>query len=59
MFVGIDVAKAELAVAIHPTNERWTVANDAREVRTRVERLRTVPPTLIVLELGAPRQVSQ
>lgn len=50
MFVGIDVAKAELVVAIHPTNERWTVANDERGVRTLVERLRTVPPTLIVLE---------
>lgn len=50
MFVGIDVAKAELVVAIHPTNERWTVANNERGVRTLVERLRTVPPTLIVLE---------
>ncbi len=50
MFVGIDVAKAELVVAIHPTNERWTVANDERGVRTLVERLRSVPPTLIVLE---------
>ena len=50
MFVGIDVAKAELVVAIHPTNERWTVANDERGVRTLVERLRAVPPTLIVLE---------
>ncbi len=50
MFVGIDVAKAELVVAIHPTNERWTVANDERGVRTLVERLRATPPTLIVLE---------
>lgn len=50
MFVGIDVAKAELVVAIHPTQERWTVANDERGVRTLVERLRSVPPTLIVLE---------
>jgi transposase len=50
MFVGIDVAKAELVVAIHPTNERWTVANDERGVRTLVGRLQSVPPTLIVLE---------
>lgn len=50
MFVGIDVAKAELVVAIHPTQERWTVANDERGVGTLVERLRTAPPTLIVLE---------
>jgi len=50
MFVGIDVAKAELVVAIHPTMERWTVANDERGVHTLVERLRAVGPTLIVLE---------
>jgi len=53
MFVGIDVAKAELVVSILPTAERFTVANDERGVRTlveRVERLRSVPPTLIVLE---------
>jgi transposase len=50
MFVGIDVAKAELVVAVHPAHEQWTVANDERGVRTLVERLRAVPPTLIVLE---------
>jgi len=50
MFVGIDVAKAELVVAIHPTMERWTVANDERGVHTLVERLRAVAPTLIVRE---------
>lgn len=50
MFVGIDVAKAELVVAVHPSGERWTVANDERGVRTLVERLRDATPTLIVLE---------
>jgi transposase len=50
MFVGIDVAKAELVVAVHPSHERWTVANDERGVRTLVERLVARPPTLVVLE---------
>ena len=50
MFVGIDVAKAELVVSIVPSAERFTVANDERGVRTLVERLRAVAPTLIVLE---------
>jgi transposase len=50
MFVGVDVAKAELVVAVHPSGARWTVTNDERGVRTLVERLREVPPTLIVLE---------
>jgi transposase len=50
MFIGVDVAKAELVVAVHPSEARWTVANDERGVRTLVERLRDVTPTLIVLE---------
>ncbi len=50
MFVGIDVAKADLVVAVHPSGARWTVTNDERGVRTLVERLREATPTLIVLE---------
>ena len=50
MVVGIDVAKAELVVSLLPTVERFTVANDERGLRTLVERLRSVTPTLIVLE---------
>lgn len=50
MFVGIDVAKAELVVSILPSAERFTVDNDERGVRTLVERLRSIAPTLIVLE---------
>ena len=50
MFVGIDVAKAELVVSLLPSVERFTVDNDERGVRTLVERLRAVRPTLIVLE---------
>jgi transposase len=50
MFVGIDVAKAELVVSIVPSMERFTVANDERGVRTLVDRLRGLTPTLIVLE---------
>jgi hypothetical protein len=50
MFVGIDVAKAELVVSILPSAARFTVANDERGVRTLVERLRALAPTLIVLE---------
>jgi transposase len=50
MFVGIDVAKAALVVSILPSAERFTVLNDERGVRTLVERLRAVGPTLIVLE---------
>ena len=50
MFIGIDVAKAELVVAVHPSDARWTVANDERGVRTLVDRAKELAPTLIVLE---------
>jgi transposase len=50
MFVGIDVAKRELVIAVRPSDERWTVVNDERGARTLAERLRRDAPTLIVLE---------
>ena len=49
-FVGIDVAKARLDIAIRPTGERWTVPNDASGVATLVDWVQPLQPTLIVLE---------
>jgi len=48
-FVGIDVAKAQLDIALRPTGARWAVANDDAAIAALVARLRAVPPTLIVL----------
>jgi transposase len=50
VFVGIDVAKRELAVAVRPSGERWTVATDPASVAGLVERLRALSVALIVLE---------
>ena len=49
-FVGIDVAKAQLDMALRPTGERWAVANADPGIAALVARLQAVPPTLIVLE---------
>jgi transposase len=49
-FVGIDVAKAQLDIALRPTGERWALANDDVGIAALVERLQAVQPTLIVLE---------
>ena len=49
-FVGIDVAKAQLDIAVRPSGERWAVPNDADGVVTLGERLQALHPTLIVLE---------
>jgi len=50
MFVGIDVAKAELVVVVRPSGETWTVPNDVTGVRALVQRLEQATPTLVVLE---------
>jgi transposase len=59
-FVGIDVAKAQLDIALRPSGERWTVPNDTNGVTTLVERMQTLQPTLIVLEAtgGLERMVT-
>ena len=48
VYVGIDVSKAELEVAV--ADEGWTVPNDESGVETLVEQLRERPVDLVVLE---------
>jgi transposase len=50
MFVGIDVAKAHLDMALRPTGERWTAPNDEPGMAALIVRLQAVEPTLMVLE---------
>jgi transposase len=50
VFVGIDVAKAQLDIALRPTGDRWAVSNDETGLATLVVRLHAVQPALIVLE---------
>ncbi|HEY0780783.1 MAG TPA: IS110 family transposase [Gemmatirosa sp.] len=50
MFVGIDVAKGELVVAVRPDGVSWAVTNTASGIGTLVERLTSSAPTLVVLE---------
>lgn len=50
VYVGIDVAKAELVVATRPSLEHWTVPNNEAGIRNLVDRLQGVRPALIVLE---------
>lgn len=49
-FVGVDVSKAQLDIALRPEDVRYTVAYGAAEVDALVGRLREASPTLIVLE---------
>lgn len=61
IFVGIDVSKAQLDVAIRPTGEKESVANDKAGIKALVKRLAKIEPTLIVLEAtgGYERQVTR
>ena len=49
-FVGMDVAKAQLDIALRPSGERWAVPNDASGVMPLVDRVKARHPPLIVLE---------
>ena len=55
MFVGIDVAKAELVIAIRPSGERWTATNDEAGIQQLLARLGEDAPALVVR--GAARHV--
>jgi transposase len=49
-FVGIDVSKATLEVAVRPGGERWSVANEEVQVRELTKAIVKLAPTLIVVE---------
>lgn len=50
VFVGIDVSKAQLDLALQPEGPRLSAPNTEPGIATMVGRLRTVKPALIVLE---------
>ena len=52
-YVGIDVAKEQLQVALRPGGETWTVTNDRPGLRELVKRLVARKPALVVLEATA------
>lgn len=58
-FIGIDVSKAQLDVAVYPSGECESVSNEDAGIRELVKRLTALQPALIVLEAtgGWERQV--
>ncbi len=50
-FVGLDVAKATLDVAVRPTGACWQVANDEAGVAALTARMRALQPALLVCEV--------
>ena len=50
VFVGIDVSKATLDVALRPSEQTWQVLYDDAHVASFVDQLTALSPTLIVVE---------
>jgi transposase len=50
IYVGIDVAKAQVEVAVRPSGETWASALEEPALTVLVTRLQVLAPTLIVLE---------
>ena len=50
MFVGIDVAKIELVIALRPVARRWVVPNDEASARTLATELKALQPEAVILE---------
>lgn len=49
-FVGIDVSKDRLDVALLPDDQVWSLGNNQKEIPSLVKQLNKLAPTLIVLE---------
>ena len=49
-FIGIDISKDQLDVAIRPINESIAFANDDEGIDLLIKRLQTLQPDLIVME---------
>ena len=49
-YVGIDVAKAQVDVAVRPTGQTWTITYDDAGIQELVSQLKTLEPALVLLE---------
>ena len=49
-YVGIDVSKAQVDVAVRPTDVRWEAPNDEKGIRQLVSRLKALQPAIVLLE---------
>ena len=56
-YVGMDVAKAQVEVAVRPTDDRWEVPRDEAGIRKLVSRLKTLEPVLVLLEASGGLEV--
>ena len=58
IYVGIDVSKAQVDVAVRPTDDRWEVSRDDAGVRQLVSQLKDLEPTLVLLQASGGLELS-
>ena len=50
IYGGMDVAKAQVDVAVRPTDDRWEVPHDQKGIRKLVSQLKALDPAMVLLE---------
>ena len=50
IFVGIDVAKAQLDVAVRPADDRWEVSHNDAGIGQLVSQLKSLEPVMVLVE---------
>ena len=50
IFVGIDVAKAQLDVAVRPADDRWEISHDDAGIGQLVSQLKSLGPAMVLVE---------
>ena len=57
-YIGIDVAKAQLDIAVHPLGRVWQVTHDPAGIMELVVELQALVPDLVVLEARGGLEMS-
>ena len=50
IFIGIDISKEHLDIAVRPTGQKWRMNNNETDISVLAQRLKTLAPKLIVVE---------
>ena len=50
VYVGIDVSKVHLDVAVRPTGETWKIGNNEADIEQLMVRFGKLEPDLVVME---------
>lgn len=58
VYIGIDVAKSSVDIAVHATEQRWSFPNDDDGISKTVSLLRKLDPALVVMEAGGGIELS-